>query len=102
MPIYEYLCRGCRHRFEYLRLSSSAPPKCPACESEDLEQLISACAVHSESTTSANLTAAHRKASARRGERLREQHQHLHEHFDDSATHANPSEPDRGTNNSDD
>lgn len=83
MPIYEYLCKGCRHRFEYLLLPSSLAAKCPVCACPDLEQLISSCAVHSESTTQANLSAAHRKAAANRGQRQRDQHQSLHEHFDD-------------------
>lgn len=85
MPIYEYLCKDCKHRFEYLLRSSSAAAKCPVCDSRNLEQLISACAMHSESTRQANLSAAHRKVAAARGNRLRDEHQHLHEHFDDQA-----------------
>jgi putative FmdB family regulatory protein len=85
MPIYEYECRECRHSFEYLLLPSSADAKCPACESPDLEQLISACSVSSETTRQANLRAAHRKVAAARNDRLRDQHQHLHEHFEDRA-----------------
>lgn len=86
MPIYEYLCKACRHRFEHLVRTTSPDPKCPACESPDLEQLISACAVQSEGTSEANLRAAHRKVAAKREGRVRDEHQHLHEHFDDSAT----------------
>lgn len=96
MPIYEYLCKECEHRFEYLLLSSSATAKCPVCESRNLEQLISACAVHSESTSQMNLSAAHRKAAAARGDRLRDQHQHLHEHFDDHAKPSEQPQPDQG------
>ena len=83
MPIYEYRCKQCAHSFEYLLLHLSAPAECPLCVSRDLEQLISACAVSSENTQQANLSAAHRKVAAARGDRLREQHQHLHEHFED-------------------
>ena len=83
MPIYEYLCKSCQHRFEYLLLASSAGAKCPVCESRDLEQLISTCAVHSESTTQANLSTAHRKAAAARGDRLHDEHRELHKHFGD-------------------
>jgi hypothetical protein len=50
-----------------------------------LEQQISACAVSSENTQQANLSAAHRKVAAARGDRLRDQHQHLHEHFEDGS-----------------
>ena len=83
MPIYEYECRPCRQRFEALVLSKSAPAKCPACGSPDLQQLISACAVSSESSRQANLSAAHRKVAAARNGRLRDEHRGLHEHFDD-------------------
>lgn len=93
MPIYEYLCRECEHRFEYLLLSSSAAAQCPVCDSLNLEQLISSCAVHSESTRQANLSAAHRKAEAARGNRLRDEHQHLHAHFDDRAKPSSQSHP---------
>jgi putative FmdB family regulatory protein len=85
MPIYEYECRECRQSFEYLVLRTSAPAECPYCKSADLEQLISACAVSSESTQQANLSAAHSKVAAARGDRLRDQHQHLHEHFEDGS-----------------
>jgi putative FmdB family regulatory protein len=90
MPIYEYLCKACRHRFERLILSPANAPKCPACESEDLERLISTCAVHSESASQANLQAAHRKAAANRHDRQQREHQHFHEHFEDRATVNSP------------
>jgi putative FmdB family regulatory protein len=93
MPIYEYQCKECQQNFEYLLLSTSAAAECPHCKSTDLEQLISACAVSSENTQQANLRAAHRKVAAARGDRLRDQHQHLHEHFEDGVgsgeAHAN-------------
>ena len=87
MPIYEYRCHACDHEFEYLLRSSSPAAKCPTCGSADLEQLISSSAVHSESSSQANLSAAHRKAAAARGARHQDEHQHLHEHFDDRANH---------------
>lgn len=83
MPIYEYQCQGCRHVFEYLILSSSAAAKCPACDSLQLDRLVSACAISSETTREANLAAAHRKVAAGRQARQRDQHQSLHEHFGD-------------------
>jgi putative FmdB family regulatory protein len=100
MPIYEYQCKECRHRFEYLLLRASAEAKCPVCNSLNLEQLISRSAVHSEGMHQANLDAAHRKVAAARGDRVRDEHQHLHEHFEDRATRAGPSLPDHGTKNS--
>jgi len=92
MPIYEYLCAECRHRFEYLLLSSSAAANCPACGSLKLEQQISGYAVHSEASHQTNLSAAHRKVAAARGERSRDEHQHLHEHFEDSPRRSKPDE----------
>ena len=83
MPIYEYLCTACSHRFEYLLRTSSPPAICPVCNSSDLEQLISGWAVRSESATQANLAAAHRKAAAGRDARHHDEHRHLHEHFED-------------------
>src|SRR5262245_2549595 len=50
MPIYEYECSGCGHRFEYLVLPSSPTPECPECQHKDLKRLISLCAVSSESS----------------------------------------------------
>jgi putative FmdB family regulatory protein len=59
MPIYEYACRGCGHRFERLVRRSSDPVEqrvtCPSCQSDDLEQLLSLFAVSSEGTKERNL-----------------------------------------------
>ena len=47
MPIYEYRCRDCRHRFSlFLRgFSDSAAPACPICGSTGADRLISRFAV---------------------------------------------------------
>jgi putative FmdB family regulatory protein len=43
MPIYEYQCEGCEHRFEKLQKMSDEPLKdCPECQSPQLKKLISA------------------------------------------------------------
>ena len=45
MPLYEYLCKKCGHRFEKLRMFSDKPiKKCPECGGV-VEQLISASSV---------------------------------------------------------
>ena len=45
MPLYEYQCSKCKHRFERIRKFSDRPiNKCPECGSK-VEQLISAAAV---------------------------------------------------------
>jgi putative FmdB family regulatory protein len=84
MPIYEYRCRACGEQFEYLLRSSSPPARCPACASADLEQLISPSTFHSDSASHANLSAAHRKVAAARGDRHRDEHRQHHAHFEDS------------------
>jgi putative FmdB family regulatory protein len=88
MPVYEYECRQCGHRFEYLVLHSSPVAECPVCRRQDLDQLISLCSVSSETTQQANLSAAHAKAAAVRKEKLHQSHTHLHEHFEDRPTAA--------------
>ena len=82
MPIYEYECRRCGDRFEYLLLKSSPVASCPSCQNTDLEQLISICAVTSDASREANLSAAHKKAAAVRQEKRHEDHKHEHQHFD--------------------
>ena len=46
MPIYEYICLGCRGRFEKI-VSASAQPSCPHCGGTQLEQQFSTFAVGS-------------------------------------------------------
>ena len=49
MPIYEYECRACRHRFEQLIMHSTTP-ECPSCHGRDLERLVSLFGVDSDAT----------------------------------------------------
>jgi putative FmdB family regulatory protein len=60
MPIYEYECRACGHRFEQLILHSTTP-ECPSCRGHELDRLISLFAVDSESTRSTALRAGKRQ-----------------------------------------
>lgn len=83
MPVFEYKCRQCGHQFECLVLRSFPPPECPACQKQDLEQLISRCTMSSETTRKASLTAAHAKARSVRSEKERQEHASAHEHFED-------------------
>ena len=42
MPIFEYECKKCGHRFEALLKSASDPaPKCPECSATDAKRLLS-------------------------------------------------------------
>jgi len=64
MPIYEFECRDCGHRFEQLIIHSTTA-ECPSCHGRSLERLISMFAVDSEGTRSSA-----RKDGQRRGDQL--------------------------------
>jgi putative FmdB family regulatory protein len=53
MPIFEYLCRECKHEFEAIVLGSKTA-KCPKCESKKLEQRLSRFAAGKSSAGAAN------------------------------------------------
>jgi len=43
MPIYEYNCKNCEHKFEEIqKISDASLIKCPKCGKESLQKLISA------------------------------------------------------------
>ncbi|MBW8065409.1 MAG: zinc ribbon domain-containing protein [Nitrospira sp.] len=44
MPIFEYLCQACGHRFESI-VQGSKVPECPTCKNTQLEKQLSAFAV---------------------------------------------------------
>ena len=46
MPIYEYECRKCKHRFErLLKSAGDAPDKCPRCGASSIEKVFSSFSV---------------------------------------------------------
>jgi len=45
MPIFEFACRQCGHRFEEL-IRGTPSAECPSCGSDDPEKLLSATAAH--------------------------------------------------------
>jgi len=51
MPIFEYICAKCDHRFEAIVLHGQKS-QCPKCESKKLEQQLSTFAVGGEKTPS--------------------------------------------------
>jgi putative FmdB family regulatory protein len=101
MPIYEYACRQCGHNFESLVLHNSSPAECPVCRAGDPEQLVSLCGMSTESSRQTNLAAAHKRAGAVREAKQRDQHQHLHEHFEDRPAQATPGSKNEQGSNSD-
>lgn len=43
MPIYEFECSSCGHRFDHLqKLSDTDPSVCPACDAPHLRRMVSA------------------------------------------------------------
>lgn len=47
MPLYDFICRECGYKNEYLLTSSESPnPYCPRCETQ-LERQVSAPSIHS-------------------------------------------------------
>jgi putative FmdB family regulatory protein len=78
MPIYEYQCKACGRQFEYLVLPSSPKPECPACHKKNLQQLISLCAVSSESTRQAHLKSARKQSQKIHKEKQYEEHKQAH------------------------
>jgi putative FmdB family regulatory protein len=71
MPIYDYACRQCGHKFELLVLTGTVEA-CPSCQSQDLERLLSSgFAVSSESSRQSHLQAARRKNATSRDYRDR-------------------------------
>ena len=49
MPIYEFKCKSCGHRFIQLVLSKDLEIKCPKCGSKDVKKLFSSFASSSKS-----------------------------------------------------
>ena len=47
MPLYEYECRKCHHRFEIIQTLSEKPVRrCPKCRTGTVQKLVSSPAVH--------------------------------------------------------
>jgi putative FmdB family regulatory protein len=55
MPIFEYKCESCGHKFEAI-LFGEQTAECPKCHTEKLEQQLSTFAVGTKGTSSAPAT----------------------------------------------
>ena len=82
MPIFEYECRACGHQFEFLVLPSSPAPECPGCQHQDLQKMISLCAVSSEGTRQSHLSSERKKFGKINKDKQHEEHKAFHEHHD--------------------
>jgi putative FmdB family regulatory protein len=82
MPIFEYQCKQCGNEFEYLVLPTTPAAKCPSCKSKKLDQMISLCAVSSDSTKQNALRDGRRRNKKIGREQAHEEHKAFHEHHD--------------------
>jgi putative FmdB family regulatory protein len=81
MPIYEFACRACHTEFEKL-VRGDTVPQCPACESADLERLLSLPKVTSETTRGLVKRAAKARDKAQATDRAAEQRKYELSHDD--------------------
>jgi putative FmdB family regulatory protein len=80
MPLYEFDCSSCGHRFEVL-VRGTAAPSCPACGSETLERILSSFAVSSADTRRASLSDGRKhQAKERRDQLIAEKEAREHHH----------------------
>jgi putative FmdB family regulatory protein len=82
MPIFEYACKSCGKDFETLVRPNTALPACPACQSTDLEKLISRPAIKSDSTHGLAMKAAKKRDQKSGSEMARAQREYELHHND--------------------
>ncbi len=54
MPIFEYVCRECRHQFELI-VNGNSKVACPSCQSRRLEKQLSVFALNSKANATTNV-----------------------------------------------
>jgi putative FmdB family regulatory protein len=81
MPLYEYYCRACGHDFELL-VRPPETPRCPKCQSADLEKLLSDFAVDSEERRAAAAKASRERQIRARKDAIiaEEEYRRNHDH----------------------
>jgi len=83
MPLYDYQCRRCGHRFEQV-VKLNETPDCPACGTADPERQVSFSAtVSTGKTRERALAAARGKASAQKKEKDHADRAYLQNHIKD-------------------
>ena len=84
MPIYEYVCRACKHEFEALVRPQDPPPQCKACQGTDLERLLSAASMSTADQTRAFVSKERARRLPKHRAEQNEEYQHtLKEHLHD-------------------
>jgi putative FmdB family regulatory protein len=81
MPVFDYKCRACSHKFEALVRGGKAP-SCPRCASQNLDKLLSLPAVRSETTTALAMKAAKRRDRSQASDADRAQREYEAHHDD--------------------
>lgn len=76
VPIFDFKCRSCGHRFEQL-VRHDVTPACPACQGVELEQLVSLPAVSTEKTRQRSRAVARTAAG-----KLRREKQHAQAEYE--------------------
>ena len=79
MPVYEYSCRACEKEFELL-VRKQTVVKCPACQSEDLEKLLSLPTVQSSGTKAQAMKAAKKRDAKQGNDRVQTQIEYERNH----------------------
>ncbi|MEO7134792.1 MAG: FmdB family zinc ribbon protein [Vicinamibacterales bacterium] len=82
MPMFEYSCKSCGKEFEALVRTNSPAPSCPACQSSELEKLISTPAIKSDSTHGLAMRAAKKRDQKSGSEMARAQREYELHHND--------------------
>ena len=82
MPIFEYACKKCAKEFETLVRPNGDAPACPACQSTELEKLLSIPAVKSGSTHALALNAAKKRDAKQANQNARVQREYELHHID--------------------
>ena len=79
MPVYEYSCNACEKQFELL-VRKQTVVKCPACQSEDLQKLLSLPTVQSSGTRAQAMKAAKKRDAKQGYERVQTQIEYERNH----------------------
>lgn len=91
MPIYEYECDACAHRFELLvlpaRVRTDGDRACPACHGRQVRQLPSRFAVDSAGTRHMNKNQGRRLAQKDITEQKHAEIEHVIRHHREGANH---------------
>ena len=80
MPIFDFSCKACGHQFE--KLVRKELPKCPKCESADLERLLSLPVVRGDGTHQKMLSNSKKRDARQAAEREYTQRQYEANHDD--------------------